>query len=523
MRSQATWDLWWNLNRWEFLHRNEILKRHANVSRSADNDLGGVVGDVPPGGALSRDEVDVDVVPVLRHALHDSDARHREAAVIALGKTGSAVAIAPLRKALVDPNATVRQAAAVALGLLRQPQAVSYLVEMARDSTAGRALVGGSTVSSSMRRHAAFALGLSRDLSALTPLLDLIDNDDDRRLPVFAVAAVGILGQPGAVPHLCRIVSDRSRAAELRASACIALSKIGDRGPIVLRVLQAALDDRADAVVRAAATALGSVAKPTDATLLGALHEVARKHRDQPTRALALMALAQVGNEQMFGQVSAFLNQKGLLGGYAPLAVAYAGRSCGKVTEALSLLRRHARRSKDAEIRRACWVALGILGARSQVGSLMDVAKKARNPLERAAAAAGLGLLGDPRAAALLEGLTSPETHGALRGEAALALGLVAPRRAATERLVGVLQEAHDDFLRAHCAIGLGLLGSGEAIAPLRELATGPGVQGGTRAFASGALGLLAEPDDLPILYRHRANNLLYIDMPEMRRLMLLL
>jgi len=522
-KPQPTWDLWWNLNKWEYLHINEILKRHAAASQNADTNLGGTEGGAVAGGALPREFVGREVIPSLKRAVTDRYATNRFAAIVALGKTGDPQAIAPLVSALKDGNVEVRQAAALALGLLGQQVVVPYLVEIMTDSPRGRRLVGRDKVDAGMRRSAAFALGLARDPKAIDPLTKMASSDDTV-LATFAMSGLGALGETSSIPFLCRTLADTRGNAVARAAAAIALGKIGDRGPIILRVLKGGLQDRRAPVVRASATALASLARPEDATIIGALIKTVEHHSDAESRALALMTLAQVGGPRAFDVAESCLNKRGLLAGYAPLAVALASKKAEKgLVRARSVLRRHARRSRDSEVRRASWLALGLLGSRGDAELLMEVASTAKVPDERAAAVHALGLIGDPACVPLLRDLLAPEVHGAVRGEAALALALVGRRHEASERLVGVMADARDDFLRASCALALGLLGDRSSISGLRELSVGVSVDGNTRAFASGALGLLAEPDDLPVLYRYRANNLFWFDVPELRRMLMLL
>lgn len=515
--------MWWNLNKWEYLHINEILKRHAAASRNADTNLGGVEGAGPAGGPLSRDIVGSEVIPSLKRALTDRYARNRFASIIALGKTGAPEAIAPLVTGLKDGNAEVRQSAALALGLLGQKVVVPYLVEIMADSPSGRRLVGRDQVDVGTRRSAAFALGLTRDPKALEPLLDAAASDDEL-LATFAMSGLGALGEHASVPFLCRVLADPEKGATVRAAAAVALGKIGDRGPVVLRVLRTGLTDRKASVVRAASTALASLARAEDVTILNALARTVEHHADAEARCLALMAMAQIGGPQAFEVAQASLKKRGLMAGYAPLAVALASKRIDEgATRARSILRRHGRRARDVEIRRASWMALGLIGSRGDVDALMDVAGKAKDPDERAAAVHALGLIGDPACASLLVELLEPDVHAAIRGEAALALGLVGKRAEASDRLVGVMANARDDYLRASCALALGLLGDRSSIEGLRGLAVGVQVDGNTRAFASGALGLLSEQEDLPALYRYRSNNLFWFDVPQLRRLLMLL
>ncbi|MAG58532.1 MAG: hypothetical protein CMJ83_19765 [Planctomycetes bacterium] len=519
--------MWWNLNKWEYLHINEILRRRANISRNGDQDLGGVRGadDTVPGGVLKREVVQRDVLPVLKQALKDRYHLNRQAAIIALGKTGDASALAPLLETIKDQSQVVQESAILSLGLLGQPQAVNYLVEIMQDSMQGRRLVEDGKVSRRTRMYAAFALGLIGDGRALSPLLELAHDSaaKDKELATFAVAAVGALGSHSAVPDLCRLVSDTKLDKRIRATACVSLSKIGDRGPIVLRVLSKALDDKQAAVVQGASTALGALARPEDTTIVKALAEVADKHGDVLTRALGLMALSRVGGLQAYELTTGFLKKRGLIGGYAPMAVALAAKKADRSAHARSLLRRHVKRAKDPEIRRSCYVAFGLLGAKRQGDQLMRVAVSKKSPEERATAVSALGMIGDPQCANLLRDLVSVDNHGAIRGEAALSLGLVGKRSEAATTLTNVLATADNNFIRAGAALALGLLGNSESVPGLEDLANGASVNGDTRAFASGALGLLSEPDDLPVLYRYRANNLFYFDLPVMRQILLLL
>ena len=521
------WEMWWSLNKWEYLHANELLRRRATESPDRSQDLGSLEGIELLVRGLPEAVLADDVLPALRRALQDRYADNRLAATVALGKTQAPAAIAPLFQSLRDDNAFVRQSAVIALGMLRQGQAVSYLAEIMRGSPQGARLMRRDRVSAGTRRHAALALGLTRKPAALKELLAAVD-EEDAPFTTFVVSGLGVLGDRGAVPVLCRLITAPKTDPRIRQAACVALGKLGDRGPVVLRVLQQTLGEKSLGVARSAAVALGALAQPEDASVLASLEKTVRDHSDVVARALALMAISRVGGERAWAVSLDSMGTRGLVGGYAPLALAFAAKSvvssdgdAARQTRARSLIRRHGRRAKDESVRRACWLALGLLGSPADTDALAKIAKSTASPRERATAVAALGLIGDAPSVALFEELLDSRVHDAIRGEAAVALGMTGDRRESTARIAAVLDGARNNWLRACCALALGLLDDAEGVPELARMCVGVDVPGDTRAFASGALGLLSEPDDLPVLYRYRADNVFWVDVPDMRRLLM--
>lgn len=531
--SVATWDYWWNLNKWEHLRLREALRRQAAATTDADQDL-----DVEAPASesaispLARTVVRDEVLPALKRALTDRYHPNREAAILALGKSGDASCVFDLLSALKDGDQAVQEAGTLALGLLGRAEAVDHLLGVFGDTSAGRELVGRpGRVNDALRGYAAFSLGLLKDLRASAPLLAAVKTASasstgsaSTEVAVFAAAGLGLLGDHGVIPDLCRIVADPARDATLRGACSVALGKLGDRSPSIVKVLEAALAARQAEVVQGAASALGQLARPSDESAVDALVHTVEKGEDVLARAFALMSLGRIGGQKSLEATISQLKKNGTLAGYAPIAAALAAKGTERSAEVRRELRR-VHQDGDTQVRGSCLLAFGLMGATGEIPLLLKAATDEKNLSERTAAVAALGLLGAVEARPVFEQIlaTGGPQDAELRHEAAIGLGLIGRRGEAVSRLLKALGDGGSTYLRAGCALALGLVGGREAVPGLRDLAIGVDVNPEARCFASGALGLLAESADIPVLYQFRANNLYYLDLPAMRKLLLLL
>jgi hypothetical protein len=115
---------------------------------------------------------------LLRHA---GTERSRVSAVEGLGRSGSALASAPLLETVDDPCPSVRKKAVEALGIIRSIEAVPRLLQELEDGE------------SDVRCESAEALGRIGDKSAVPSLLRVL-NERDPRLRSAAVSALGQIG-----------------------------------------------------------------------------------------------------------------------------------------------------------------------------------------------------------------------------------------------------------------------------------------------------------------------------------------
>jgi HEAT repeat protein len=179
--------------------------------------------------------------PGARSLIADADAAVRAGALGALGRIGKAT-VADVRAALTDRDSLVRRRGCeVAAGLGgkgSRSTLVTLLVERLGDSDP------------LVVEAACFALGERRSRVAVGPLSALSAEHPDARCREAAVATLGAIGDPGALPALLARLEDK---APIRRRAVVALAAFS--GDEVESALRRCLDDR-DWQVRQAAEIL---------------------------------------------------------------------------------------------------------------------------------------------------------------------------------------------------------------------------------------------------------------------------
>jgi len=149
-----------------------------------------------------------------------------------------------LRAAIADQDWCVRRLAAPILGHVRDPSAMQVMLEALAASDAGT------------REMAALALGFADDARAVTPLVRRL-GDDSPRVRATAAWALGEIESKEAVRPLIGALRDSD--ALVRESAAQALGEVEDTAGIA-PLTDVLKSDRAPAVRRAAAKALGEIA-----------------------------------------------------------------------------------------------------------------------------------------------------------------------------------------------------------------------------------------------------------------------
>ena len=460
--------------------------------------------------------------------LRDGDSRVRDAAVIALGKSGDALAVPfLLQMAARDPDPAVREDALLALGLSgRRDEALPALL---------KAL--GAKPRASGPRSAAFAalgLGLLGDPAAGGPLLDLYRttaSDPARGDDAAAAAtALGTLGDPLAIPVFSKILAARGVPVAVRCATLHALGKYGSHAdPISRREALAAVVaalPRKKEVRQSALLALGGFAEPAAIRVLAkeGLLDPDPHCRNFAAHALGRIAgrlgpasreAALVARELEKASESEVRDRWLFQAGNLALASSAAGAS---EEHLLGLLAGGEHRSPHSTS--SVVMSLGLLGTGSPgAAERLRAAFESRGESAPVRAYAGLAmaLSGTPGAAeSLTRSLASSERSPAeVTRTAALALGLVGGAEE-VEVLVGLLHERGADgaddgdrfFVLGSAVQGLGLLGDATLVDRLRPLLADPAWA--RRAFSTAALGYLLEPDParraaprLSELFRH--------------------
>jgi len=162
----------------------------------------------------------------------------------------------------------------------------------------------------------------------------------------------------------------------------------------------------------------------------------------------------------------------------------------------------------DADVRAACWIALGKVATGVEPSAFERGMGDSNSDVQKAASI-GLGLLGRPEGIpALLGMLRNPGRATKARLGAAVGLGLMeAPE--VTPLLLGFLRTTlgstgrNAEEVAIATIVALGIHGDPEAAAPLREIAQkGTGISDRVRAFTLGALGRLGDRESVPLLLR---------------------
>jgi HEAT repeat protein len=223
-----------------------------------------------------------EAVEALTSALEDPTCPRRNAAAIALGKTGDARAVPPLENALNDADSHVRVAAVEALSLIGHPQSATALLKLLQDTdhlvraTAIESLgrmgepriveyIAASLIhdtSWDVRKLSVEALGRIKD-EAATQLLWVALKDPDHDVRQTAATSLGQIPDPKSIGPLVLALKDENSA--VRQAAKGSLRQIDRQWEIspgaqsAIPELEAAINDREYWVAQSAADTLAKI------------------------------------------------------------------------------------------------------------------------------------------------------------------------------------------------------------------------------------------------------------------------
>ncbi len=298
-----------------------------------------------------------------------SEGAEYEALAAALGALKGA-AVPALLPILDSDDKEARRWAAHALGLTRDVRAIEPLVQRLADNR------------SETRKAAALALGEIGDARAIEPLLKALAGRDPETRRAAAVA-LGNIGSDRAVDALCAIAEDPNEPVQL--AVVEALRKIG--GLRAAAGLRAIIDGARKSVRETASTALNSLAmapttaaeRATVAVLVGDFQAAAREGEAASGALIAALASKDTGRRW---QAAETLARLGAPGAVDPLL--------------------RALRDYDPMVQEAAVKALVSAGPAALDG-LVELLSH-HDPSVQCLAARGLGEIGDPRAVAALAG-----------------------------------------------------------------------------------------------------------------------
>ncbi len=470
----SNWETWWSANKEFHLRLHERMREDGtDVTPSA--------GENDEQGAERRARDDslkrAEMVPVFIKALQDKSFEVRTAAAIALGKMGDAQASTVLRDAAEkDKHKDVRESAVLALGMLGLDENVPYLLDILSDqkqntrnrsfAAFGLGLTGGEDTAALLLRVANgrkklqpplvasvyVALGLTGSESVLPTLRDAAAKHADDNVRAFAILSLGRMGDRAALGAVTRIL-DREKTANLRRSAAITLGKIAHADDTdAVAQLERALEDTDPMVRHFAAVSLGEMA---NAAIRKRLRERLPKARraDRPFFALALALADSVDSAPLVREALRTETAKDLQSGYC-IALGIMGDAAA-VPQIQALVQE----------RGGIWLpgyaalALGMIGSRASAPLLRERLAIENDPRLRMNLAVGLGLLHDPMARTfLIETVRDTKATIYERGSAAMSIGVLRLNSAATDLLDVYGNKKEQDLVRAMAIVALGIL-----------------------------------------------------------------
>jgi hypothetical protein len=158
------------------------------------------------------EKLDVEAVPALLCALHDSNVTKRCWAASKIGDLGDARGVEPLVGLLADEEFVVRAHAARALGQIGDHRSIEPISDCLRDGKV------------SVRSEAAAALGRFRDPRAVSPLLAALD-DPEAIVRANAVCSLGQLGDERSIEPI-RLLLEKEDSNMVERTAKEALERL---------------------------------------------------------------------------------------------------------------------------------------------------------------------------------------------------------------------------------------------------------------------------------------------------------
>lgn len=530
------WEFWWEANRDRFVLLKSRLGQAAQVNGSpAQLTSRGDKRRTTQQSRPTRRWIENELVPALLDISSSTDDRDiLDSALIALGRSAAqrqhAVVRETARRLLAHPELSVQAAAALGLGILDDAPSEQLLIHLLRETSTGQQAIGGGRVPWLVRAFSAIGLGLMGSDGAVDALLAAVRElpDSERDVKACAFAALGLI-EPASdrsdevVDTLLDMVGDDSLDGVLRSYVPTTLGKLGAHRalPALLDVLR---DNEApDAVRQSAAIGLVSLASLSDEGVVTELRRQVRDGHDQLTRHFSLLTLARLGardtdvakhadvHEELLQLLERDIAGRGshrAHRSWAALGAAlYARAHPATAPRLLTSLRAGFHAENDPSFKGAYAIALALCDDQWSAAAIHESMLQSHQDDYRGYASEALGLLRHVEAVPLLRQLCADETlPESFRLKAAMGLGLMGDDNAVPLLVEGLASTRSLGGLSA-LAQALGLIGDQTAGQPLLTMASDDKGRELSRAFATVALGLLGERDELPFNAALRADN----------------
>ncbi len=524
------WQFWWENNKDRYLDLRERLKGNVQTSGSAGFLTGmGTRVAAATSKRPNSDEVNLQIVPILKSVLGEDDADIVDSAVLALGRmvrsSSAELVLDDIKAALGNSNLTVQQSAILSLGVLGSAEAVPTLIEIMKDTQEGRTLLKErGTIQSLQRAFAAVALGYIGAPETVEVLMDVVKNEKNSEIDLrsSAILALGLFSErrEEIVKFLEEQLDDKKMDRTTRAQIPVSLGRLGAAAeptvPALLKLLKSKKTDIR--LEESCVIALGELAKPEDKEVLDALYDAIAEGKNEQSRHFSFIALSQIGgraakdpetHSEVLKEMNKFLltelakpktktHQPWAGVALALLGREYSDTSSDRIT-LISKIIEAFEGSNNPSYKGAFAISLGLLNASSaEIGKMMlDELLDTHDTELKGYLAVSLGMIRHTEALESLRRLVLDNKDAKMRLQMATALGLMADVEA-VPTLIEALKSAKTLNVISSMAKALGLIGDKTAIQPLQELIADKKAPGLARAFGCVAIGLIGEKTNLP-------------------------
>ena len=496
------WKVWWELNKFEFIHLNDIEQLRITQNKYENNEEREVRM------AAMRKFLRDNVIPTCRELLISKDPAVRASAVVTLGKLRDSESITKIMTMMKDPNREVRRAAMLALGVMNYPYGDYILMNVAEDTAVGRNILKNDVVSIDERGTSLLVCSLrhQKRSDTLTGKLiaNILENHKDISVELLALAceAAGIYEDRSHFQVLREIALNEDEPPRIRSVALTALGRLGERtiAPDLVYIMR---DDDLEPK-RAATLALGIIAYETDYKIIDQLERVMENDSDAPTRHFAAISLGRIGGSRAKEVLYYGLkNGKDDMVPWIALGLGINVRTRADLTASNTILSALAY-TNNSDTRGAIAIALGLSKAPSAVPVLENLLLEG-NEFEAGCAAMALGLTENPEAMTPLRNALKSVTRPYVLRQAAFAAGILGDVEA-IPALVEIIRTTPNPYVASYAAIGIAFMGNEDAVGPLLNLVDVSDPSGVRTAWAVAAVGQLFDIDRRPAL-THLASN----------------
>jgi HEAT repeat protein len=523
-RGEATWDMWWRLNRHAFIN----LRERYHLSFVVTGKVEDAAGRRP-----NEDQIDETVIPLLRELAKGGNTRVRSTALMAWARVArprhAPEVIEALRAYLRDLDNPYQELMILALGVLHHPDTLEDLAAIALNTKEGRKVLGKSEgITLQTRAYAAIALGQCGQPGAVDPLIEILDEREKKvvDLKACAVMSLGTLARQleekdreRIVKYLLKALKRESWGNAALALIPTAIANTGDEESFIKTFRPMIERFRRPTWARQSSLlGLAVLAPKADKRMLDMLIATARRDPDNNARRFGIMAIGELAYAQPIAPAdegddgpraklgariktyfrSAF-NRRSVQKVDLPWLVLSAALFARGFPEHKEYVRdqllEHATGSGTKERQAASVIALGLLGCEDVLPRLRKLYADAKDKLVRSYLAEALGMLGDQTQRESLFERLREDGDGQLRYRAALGLGFSADSTILGP-LVDALATTGSADARTALSRVVGELGDRRALPKLIEVAADKKAGVWNRVRAVGAIGLIGQEKD---------------------------